>query len=173
MKVGDLVEFEGVRWKVTIQRGSVCTLTNWAGEHRELPTDHDLQPANELPPVVVLCHPPEDWPFVQVRCRLASAGPVRHMTRDGQELRPMVDWIPGDFLRPGGPMFFNPDLRLRVGEVLTAKHQRGKLSRVAVSRGFGTVARKRARHLRPQRPPGPQNVYDRLVSQDPFGELDE
>ena len=172
MKVGDLVEFEGVRWKVTVQRGRTCLLTNWQGETRELPEDHDRQPTNELAPAIVLCHPPEDWPFVQVRCRLPHAGPIRQMLRDGEPLQPMVDWIPGDFVRPGGPMFFNPELRLRIGEVLTAKHWRGELSRVNISRGYGTVAARRARHLRPTRPPGPENVYDRLV-QDPFEELDE
>lgn len=172
MRVGDLVEFEGVRWKVTAHRQDfrVCVLTNWQNERRELPDDHDTQPTNELAPAIVFSHPPEDWPFVQVRCRLPSAGPVREMFRNGEELRPLVDWVPGDLLRPGGPMFFNPDLNLRIGEVLTAKHQRGKLSRVSISRGFGTVARKRARQQRPQRQPGPQNVYDRLVGEDPFGD---
>jgi len=171
VRVGDLVEYEGDRWKVTGHNRDfrVCILTNWERTKREVPDDADV-PTDEGPtPVTVICNPNQDWPFVQARIRSESAGPVQQILRGGTPLAPLHDWVPSGLYRPGGPIYFNPTLRLRIGEVLVAVHAGGARGRIGLGKQFGTAARRKARAEAPKRPAGPKTRFDRILA-DPFGE---
>jgi hypothetical protein len=167
VKLGDVVFFKGERWKVTNHRQEyrVCELTNWAMQKEEVEDtlDQDLGALN------VLFNPTKDWPFVSVKLRSEAAGPVRKVLRAGAELKPLEDWVPGDMWRPGGALFFNPDLKLRMGEVLVAIHRGGNRSRVSLNTTFGTIATRKARAAAPPRKPkGPATRFDRILGADPF-----
>lgn len=160
MKIGDLVEQQGKRWKVTkhFRSRRMCELRAWDGSTQEVPDDHDES---------VLCHPPTDWPFVPLSVR-PSSGPIVRVAREGSDLVPLVDWVPSAFLRAGGSIFFNPDLRLRPSEVLVAVFQRGDTVRINITRAFGTVQRRRVK-ANPQ-PPRRRSAFERIMGEDLFGD---
>lgn len=175
MKLGDVVFYEGERWKVTKHHREyrVCELTQWSLEKAEVPDDLDTNPEEGRPLASVLFNPTTDWPFVTVKIRSEGSGPVRLVQRASEQLAPFYDWVPGDLYRPGGAIFLNPDLRLRTGEVLVAGHRNGSRSRIELGPTFGTIARRKARAASPPRRPGPKNRYDRILGTDPFGDDDE
>lgn len=161
MKVGDIVLYNEARWKVLSLSTSfrTCALADFAGTKLEVPDDLET---GEKPLLRVLYNPPEQWPFVV--CSAMRGGPVRGITRGAVGLSPMEDWVPSDFLRPNGAIFFNPRLRLRVGEILTAVHQDGLRSRLTVTKSFGTIQRRQARALEPAKVRGPLSATDRLLN---------
>lgn len=160
MKIGDLVEYEGKRWKVTKHHRStrMCTLVAWDRSTQEVPDDRD-----EL----VLCHPPTDWPFVPLTVR-PNCGPLVRVARQGEDLEPFVDWMPSALVRSGGSIFFNPDLALRPSEVLVAVLQDGHTLRVNVTRAFGTVQRRRVRAN--PKPLRRRSAFERILDDDLFGD---
>jgi hypothetical protein len=169
MKIGDVVLYENRRWKIVSHNRDFRTsvIADFDGNKIEVPDDLDQ---GEL--LSVLFNPSESWPFTSVPVK-AKAGPLRRVTRGDLALRPMADWIPSDFLRPGGAIFFNPVLRLRTGEILVATHQDGTLSRITITKGFGTVRRKVARAEKKNAPkPQQMSVYDRLMAGDIFDRKD-
>ena len=175
MKLGDLVEYNNERWRVTSHQSDwrICELTNWARTKTEVPDDADTPTEEDDPPsVVVVCSPAQDWPFATAKLRSEATGPITQILRAGVQLVPFYDWVPGGLYRPGGPVFFNPSLRLRVGEVLVAVHQNGTRGRIGLSQAFGTIARRKARAEAPHRPQGPRSRFDRMLGADPFGEDD-
>lgn len=145
MKVGDLVAHAGQRWKVLSHNQGVrtCQLSGFEGARLEVPDD--LQP----PDLVVLCNPAEDWPFVPAPIKVL-AGPVLKVIRGQIGLAPFDEWVPSDFARSGGSIFFSPKLRLRAGEVLVAEHKNGTRSRINITHSFGTVQQRRNRLLKPR-----------------------
>jgi hypothetical protein len=169
VKVGDLVTYDGRRWKVATSNSQyrTCTLSRPNGPSIDVPDDLDRRPVPELLELKVLCHLSTEWPFIAASAR-PKAGPIVKITRGRRELVMMEDWVPSDFLRPGGSVFLNPDLRLKQGEVLAATHKDGSLSRLAVTGNFGTVKNRIARKNRPRRSPKPRTVYDRLMSDGSF-----
>lgn len=176
MRLGDIVSYGTGRWKVTkyFRDARVCELTNWAYETTEVPDDLDTIPNSELSALIVVASPVEDWPFATAQLRSTSTGPVRFVSRAGNELVPLIDWVPGDLYRPGGTLFFNPQLGLRTGQVLVAVHRDGTRSRVNLNRAFGTAKRRKAvAKAGPRKPRGPRNRYDRILGADPFEDDDE
>jgi hypothetical protein len=167
MKVGDIVLYNEARWKVISHSTSfrTCQLADFVGTKLEVPDDLET---GENPRLHVLYNPAEQWPFVV--CSASRGGPLRGVTRGGVGLSPMEDWIPSDFLRPNGAIFFNPKLRLRVGEILTAVHLEGLRTRLTVTKTFGTITRRKGRAREPARVQGPLSSLDRLLGP---GILDE
>jgi hypothetical protein len=161
MKVGDIVLYNDARWKVYGHSTSfrTCQIADFAGAKLEVPDDLE---AGENPPLKVLYNPAEQWPFVI--CSSTRGGPIRGITRGDMGLSPMEDWVPSDFLRSNGAIFFNPRLRLRVGEILTAVHQEGLRTRLTVTKSFGTIKRRKTRALDPVKVRGPLSATDRLLN---------
>ena len=144
MELGDIVEFDGIRWKVSSFNSNhrTCLLTRFEGEPREIPDDLDTNPIESLPSLTVLFNPAKTWGCVIAPLK-SMAGRMMELRRNAQVLIPMVDWIPGDFHRPGGAIFLNPDLRIHQREVLAVRHSSGTLNRVVVTENFGTVRSRR------------------------------
>ncbi len=142
MKVGDIVECEGQRWRVYREDKHVKTVTlrRWDGTTEELAADD---------PRVKVVLDPSKWPFVAAKVNL-KAGPFAELilTRKGrsQNLRPYIDWVPSDQSRPGGSIFVNPLLRLKLGEVLVAVHTSGTRVRIAITQEYGSMKHRQRRH---------------------------
>jgi len=163
MEVGDVVLYQGIRWRVLNRNQSfrLCTLANWEGRQVEVPDDLEAHSGDELTVVAQ----PSKWPFVTAPSK-SNAGRILEVLRDGEPLDPLVDWVPSSLLRPGGALFFNPALRLQTGEVLTVKYEKGSMSPLRINRNFGTGARRKKRKANPWKPPRPVTTYDRLMSDD-------
>jgi hypothetical protein len=162
MNVGDIVLYQGARWKVVSHEPSfrTCQLVQFNGTKVEVPDDEDLK---------VLFNPAKSWPFVAGPVH-ARSGPLIGVLRGALSLGPLVDWVPSDFLRPGGSIFFNPELRLRQGEILVGLHKDGTRSRISITKAFGTVRLRKHRVANPLKAKGPKSSFDRLMSDDLFNE---
>lgn len=166
MRIGDITTFQGKRWQVTGTKADhLCVLRAWDGSETEVPDSFEKDPESGL---VVVAHPTA-WPFIAAPIR-GKAGPIVKVTfvREGRprELEPLVDWAPSSMQRPGGPVFFNPELRLQRGEVLVAAYQSGKMARLMVNASFASVKRRQERVQQANQPPVRRTVYDRLMSDD-------
>lgn len=161
MQIGTIIRFQDCRWQVVASDEPTYQAVAWNGSSVEL-TDGD-------PDVEIAAHPPTEWPFLAAPRRLRD-GPIVKVRRtvDGQaqELPPLVDWALTSRLSSGGSIFFNPRLRLRQGEILVAEHRSGYLSRLRVTRGFGTVSGRKRRAEQPLRTHGRRTAYDRLLNND-------
>lgn len=160
MKIGDVVFHRDARWKVLSHSTSfrTCVLMRFNGEKIEVPDD--LDKTQELK---VLFNPADAWPFVAVSGRPKS-GPLVSVLRNAAALAPLTDWVPSDFVRPGGAVFFNPELRLRQGEVLVGVHQDGARIRIAITGAFGTVRNRLRRRDNPVKVKGPRTSHEQLLS---------
>lgn len=165
MEVGEIVFHQSVRWRVLSHNRPfrICILASWEGRRLEVPDDLEARIDGDL----TVLYQPSKWPFVAAP-RKPSAGRIIEVLRDGEPLRPLVDWVPSNMFRPGGALFFNPNLGLQTGETLTAKHEKGRLSPVRINRGFGTGTRRKQRKNKPWKPPAPLTAYDRLMGEDPY-----
>jgi len=164
MKIGDILFYQDRYWKLETSNREfrTCQLVSFDGTKQEVADDLDENNST----VLIVCNPAEQWPFCSIAIKV-KAGPLRGITRAGTVLTPMVDWIPSDFQRPGGAIFFNPRLRLKVGEILVATHQDGSFSRITITPGFGTLKRKAAR-AKAKEPKPQQSVYDQLMDDSLF-----
>lgn len=158
-KIGDIVLYQEARWKVANHSTSfrTCQLIRFDGEKTEIPDDEQS--------LTVLFNPAESWPFVAGPVH-ARSGPVVSVQRGQASLAPLVDWVPSDFLRPGGSIFFNPALRLRHGEILVGIHQDGTRSRISITKTFGTIKRRQHLKAHPPKVPSPRSSFDRLMNDD-------
>jgi hypothetical protein len=166
MRIGNLVEFQDRRWLVTGKRtGLLCLLRAWDGTEVEVPELADKDVTFGLK----VAAQAQAWPFLTAPMRVKE-GPVIRVTlmRTGQqrELQPLVDWAPASPYQPGGALFFNPALRLQRSEVLIAIRQRGKMDRLVVSTGFGTLKQRQQRASLANQPPPKVSVYDHLLADD-------
>lgn len=159
LQIGDLVEFEGARWLVSQQHRGVRTVIL-----RQL-DGKSLEIANDLATCKVIAHLP-NWPFLTLPNKTSPLTEIT-ITR-GQKtsvLKPMHAWVPAEPLHNGGCVYFNPKLDLRPGEVLAAKHANGSMTRVNVTKTFGTLRRKVAIE-EAKKPSVPQTRYDHLLMED-------
>lgn len=163
MKVGDIVLFQEARWRVVGRSESfrTCQLVAFDGRKQEVPDDLEI---GEAPELRVLYHPAEQWPFAM--CNATRGGPLKSVARGNVGLSPMEDWVPSDFLRANGAIFFNPKLRLRVGEILVGVHQDSSRSRITITKAFGTMHRRKVRAKDPAKVRGPLSSLDRLLGSD-------
>lgn len=169
MNIGDVVLYQESRWKVIafVPGLRVYTLANAQGKV-EAPDD-----AEALEDLKVLFNPGQDWPFVTVPV-LSKGGPIVKILRGETELEFMVDWVPSDFVRAGGSIFFSPGLHLRQGEVLSGIHQLGDVrSRIAILPSFGSAKTRKRRAQKPQKVAAPKTTLDRLMDTSPFDDEDD
>lgn len=152
--LGDLVEYDQSRWVVAYRNNLAKTVTLSQGERS---TDFEVACDD---PALTYIDTPKNWPFITGKTR-PGYGHLVSIERSGEVLRPLIDWVPSNFKRPGGPVFFNPSIRLRVGEVLVAIHANGTRVRMSVTSNFKTVADKTRKAAEVKKPP---TVYDHLVS---------
>ena len=141
MEVGDVVEYQASRWRVYKADRQVRTLTL----RRE---DGFLEEVEDDHPDLKRLFSPSKWPFVTAPLH-PSAGRISKVYRprglDLNELRPLVDWVLSDPVRPGGAIFMSPRLRLSRGDTLLIEHVSGKRTRVVISEGFGSMELRRKR----------------------------
>lgn len=166
MKIGDIVLLDKQRWLVLDQRpGKLCRIRTWEGTEQEVPESADTNPTSGL----TLEASSGTWPFLTVPLR-AKDGPIVRVTfaRGGalRDLEPLVDWVPSGLLRPGGPVFLNPSLGLRFGEVVGAVHKSGRQVRLTVTQAFASVRLRQQRLAAERQPVVLKTVYDRLMSDD-------
>lgn len=141
MNLGTLVSFEGHRWRVykVDRHVKTVTLIRWGGVFEEIADDN---------PGVSVVADPSEWPVVTARVR-PNAGPLAKLslTRGTRPrpLEPLVDWVPSDMGRAGGSIFINPGLKLRTGEVLIAEYKSGAVSRIVITKRYGTMAERKQR----------------------------
>lgn len=154
-----LVEHANSFWIVERVDSMAKTLFLSCGQPGEL-----IEVAEDDPGIRVVAYPRLSWPF-EVSPTRVSFGPVREILRTnrtgGAVLRRLQDWVPSNFQRSGGPIFFNPSLRLRTGEVLVLQDSKGRLSRMTITPTFGSLAKREAR--REKGKPQPVTVYDRIL----------
>ncbi len=167
LKPGDLVDMDG-RWLVrqVLKRARVVRLLG-IGPDGVLPSDLEIPAdSDDTGKCQVVANVIDSWPMIAAPTR-RSAGPFRilhrplGMTRQ-TPLLVLVDWVPADPLREGGPLFFNPSLKLRPGEVLAATHKNGAVSRINVPLSFGTIEKRVAVADAKRAPAVPTDVYDTL-----------
>jgi hypothetical protein len=149
MQVGEIVRYAEQSWRVYKMDRQVRTaiLVKWDGTREEI--------ADDDPGAVVVCNPSTAWPFTTSPRRSERAGRIVKLTRatnPPRELVPYVDWAPSDQYRAGGSIFLNPRLGFRIGEVLSAEHQNGSLSRITITQAFGTMAQRQLRAMKPKLP---------------------
>lgn len=155
--IGDIVAYQGGRWRIHRVDSGVRTLVllAWDGEKIEVPND-----SPDLKHLIT----PSTWPFVATPTKV-SRGPVKKLTLTRKKaslvLVPYEHWVPSDNLRAGGPLFLNPALRLRVGEILVATHSSKKLSRIPITKTFGSISKRERQAKLPQVQQTP-TFFDRL-----------
>jgi hypothetical protein len=160
LRVGEIVEYADHTWRVFKADRQVRTVTLIRGDSTQEEVEDDTAE------VKVVCNPALVWPFTTAPIRSERAGRIVKLTRASnppQVLSLYVDWAPSSHDRSGGSVFFNPKLRLRIGEVISAEHQDGSLSRITITKTFGTMAQRQRRAL-PKAP---------AVSSNRFSSLDE
>lgn len=147
MIVGDLVAHQGERWVVVRIDAHVrmALLVNQAVRRLEVPDTLDKDEPESLQ---VIANPPATWPLVAFPTKRLT-GPVTKIAIPNaaareRDLETWVDWVPADPVREGGTIYFNPELRLRHGEVLIATFKNGMRGRITIPRNFGTVAQRAA-----------------------------
>jgi hypothetical protein len=171
MKVGDLLEYETRRWLVrkVEKRQHVAVIEGESGV-RTIPDDFESQKDSGC---TYIANPVSDWPTIAVPIRRGS-GPILSFEQPRLNRRTLVfhrwiDWVPADPGQEGGSVFFNPDLHLKIGDFLLAKHKSGAVNRVTVPVAFGTVNQRKAR-LAPKTRTDSPTVYDRLLDEDEDGD---
>ena len=134
--------------------------------HGDLTSETIADDLDEREPEVcqVIANPPETWPFVVVpqRTKLGRLLTVSRPFVNGPVL-PLArfhDWLIADPMQPGGAVFFNPALGLRLGDILVASYQHGS-GRIRIPRDFLSAAQVKERSEREEEAPQ-LNVYDRL-----------
>ncbi len=141
MDIGLLVQYDGCRWQVYKATSQTRTSTLIRPLSEGGAETVQVEVADDDPQVKVICDP-RKWPFVTAPRRPASAGPVVaiQLTRKGkpQSLVLLEEWAPSDIKRPGGGLFLNPTLQLRLGESLRIGYADKSASVVTITRGFGT-----------------------------------
>lgn len=156
--IGDIVRMANQLWVVARCAPRLVQLRNWAGITQKVLNDNNV--------FSFVARPQDQWPFVAAPIR-RTGGPVVRILRSETELTPIADWVPSGFNRSGGSIFFNPALKLRLGEVLVAHHKNG-VSRIDVTPTFGTVRLRRKRAEEPE----PLTREQRLLGEDPFEGLE-
>lgn len=156
MKINDLVQYQEKRWIVRHLGELEATLQDGEGKN--------LSIALDVPDLLVIANPPEDWPYLMVRDHPKGrfiASITRTVNRARTWLTKYVDWVPSDPARPGGAVFFNPDLDLKPAETLIINWAAAHATGITVPIHFGTVAQKVAQVVAEK--PQPATVYDRLL----------
>ena len=165
--VGDLIFYRHTFWRALKADRMTRTVTveDWSGREDEIANDLD-ETSQDCRRV---CNPQQDWPFAT---SLPKDTPIAdlHLYRQGvdRKLRPYVEWVPSDRLATGGSIFHHPELELKYGETLSARHEDGSRSQIPISRGFGTQKRRQAVYDAKNKKP--RTAYDHLLAEDDYEE---
>jgi hypothetical protein len=170
MKLGDLISWRGQRWVVRSvdRRARLASILGEDLRTDTVPYNLDQRTSEACQ---VICNPSEQWPFIAVGVknnrgrliRIDRAVPVP------TPLRMWHDWLPSDPLRMGGgPVFFNPELRLGFSESLLATFETGLPGKIVTPPGFGTVRQRQSRAA--VKPKEKKTAFDRLLDEDPYEE---
>lgn len=121
---------DGSLWRVLslVRLTKTCRIANFS-EKREV-AQEDVQ---------VVSNPPSDWPYANPSYVATNKSPIIQVFRGNKLLTPLEEWVPSDFNRQGS-VFFNPNLKLRKGEVLTAVCANKRNLRLVITPSFGTVS---------------------------------
>lgn len=173
MKVGDIVHYQDRSWKVSScnRDYGTCVLVSF-----RTPEGSDSGvTCIEVAATTEVEHlfDTTKWPFAVIPTKPFKSGRIIEVRRRGVVLCPMVDWVPSDLFRAGGALFFNPVLGISTGELLVAQHERGLMTRVPITRAFGTGRQRQHRKANPWKPKALVTVYDRLMGRSPFDDDDE
>jgi hypothetical protein len=168
MRLGDLIDWAGRRWVVRRIERSTRTAILHDGERTSETVPDDLDKVKPEDCRVV-CNPPDDWPFVAITQRPKLGRVVRIAKPQGangetSDLVAFQDWVVADPAQPGGAIFFNPTLNLRLGDMLVAIYERGR-ARIQIPRDFLSTSEKVARSTVSSEAPR-LSVYDRLRRND-------
>lgn len=161
LQIGDLVEYQSERWFVERRHTGVRTVTlrQLDGRAVEVPNDIDSSECR------VIAHLPTQWPFVAAPKQRYPVEAITFIRGQRFALKPMYAWVPGDPLH-GGVLYFHPLLNLRPEEVLIARHTNGALSKLTITKSFGTVQSRVAREEARRSPPAPTTRYEHLLLDD-------
>jgi hypothetical protein len=172
MKLGDLVLYNDQPWIVSRydpKRTRTAVLLASSGVQEEVAHDLDVSGG-----VQVLANPGNNWPFITVPAKVGYS--VAALTYQGRTLAHVSEWVTSDPLRSGGPVFLNPSIGLRYGDLFLVSYRgvrdpRKVVSvRVNVPRDFGTVRQRQTRAEAARPKPEDRNAFTRLLSEDPFGD---
>jgi len=172
VRTGDIIVRHGLRWTVRAvdRRSRLATILNEDLKFDWIPIDLDKKQPDGCQ---VICNPPDEWPFIAIatkgkRGRLVLINRVP-MGLQEQPIAQWHDWVAADPMRVGGgPVFFNPELRLTPSETLIAIFDKGLPARVTVPLGFGTVQQRKDRLT--AKPTEQKTAFDKLLDDDPYGE---
>ena len=174
MKTGDLLLRNGMHWVVRNidRRTRLATLLNEDMQTEWVPLDLDKRQPSVCQ---VICNPPDEWPFIAIsaKSRRGRLVVISRAASQGHQEAAIVqwrDWVSADPLRlGGGPVFFNPILRLIPSETLIATFEAGPPVRIMVPMGFGTVQQRKDRAA--VKPVEAKTAFDRLMDdEDPYEE---
>lgn len=170
MQLGDLIEIEGHRWFVFKRINTTDTAILVDAENQREAVGMELD-ETEPERCKVVCNPIQDWHHLVLDANRSWKG-IQGITwfqlrGEDRNLRMLEDWVKADQTQMGGPLFFNPKLGLLHGDVLSATLADGKVGRISIPKGFGTVAQRRARKTEVL--PKDRTAYDHLLD----GEFDD
>jgi len=128
-----LIRYGGTYWRITKTTANSGVLQSWEGSTVSVNHDHeDLGPEFDI----------KTWPYAMSQ-KTSSKRRIRKLVRTVQgkfeELVPYLDWAPANYLQNQGPIFFNPNLKLKLGEVLVLHYDCGSTSRVTIPVVFKTA----------------------------------
>lgn len=155
MNIGQVVEYSGALWKVSSCNKLLGTFILESPEGR-------TEVARDA--VVKVLSDSTKWPFVALPTKPIHYGPVSKVTRNGKCLLPMLDWVPGDFLRAGGTLFLNPKLKLCRGEILVVELAKGAVIRSPITVSFGSTSQRKKKAAPVEKKA--LSVYDMLLNDD-------
>lgn len=160
IQIGDLVEYRDARWLVSQRHPGVRTvvLRQINGTSEEIP--------NDTPECKVIANLPTQWPYITIPKKTSQITSITIVREKVLELAPMKAWVPADPLHNGGVLYFHPNLRLRQGEVLVARHANGGVTRINVTKSYGTAQQKMEARESRRPAPEPQTRYDLLMAED-------
>lgn len=162
--IGDVVRHKGSVWKVSARNRDFGTLTLVDADLKrdEVPSDQDLE----------VLYSTTGWPFVAIPTKSFKEGRIVLIGHGSRTLHLLLDWVPSDMTRTGGALFLNPALGLKAGDVLVARHEKGTISRITITKAFGSIQDRGKRKKRPWKPRPPSTIYDRLTGHNPFEDDD-
>ena len=177
MIVGDLVAYDGKRWLVSkvdrpLKVALLSILSDDSGQKSEVPLEWENPPESKLS---VIANPTETWPFITVVGK-KWAGPLLQIEqpRPRRHIRILhrgTDWVPVDPSQEGGVIFFDPALKLKIGDFLVGTHRSGAIIRMTVPPTFGTVLARVARSAQVKKvEEGPKSSFNRILDEDDEGE---
>jgi len=139
LNVGLVIDYKATPHKVVAFDSETRTLSlqKWGGSVEKV---NEGNPGLKNPVLV------SQWPFLNAPKRNYRAVKLtRCVQRRIVELIPFKEWSPTDVFCSGGPIFLNPALKLKLGEVLVLHYKNGPPTCLRINRNFASVFQRKAR----------------------------